>query len=68
MLENDCGVRESMPMEISQRHIPLLKRLEREQSQLLQKLDDYDKAVAALKSNPEFQVLLDALGKVVNKL
>ena len=56
-----------MGMEVSQRTIPMLEKLTRERNQVQQKLNELEDAIKLLEEHPEFQALLDTLGKVINR-
>jgi len=49
--------------EVTLRHVPLLESLERQRAAAQQRLDDLDKAIAAVRANPGVQAVLDAITK-----
>ena len=43
---------------------PLLEKLKKEHKALLDKAAQYESAIKALESNPEFETMINVLGKV----
>lgn len=56
IIKSDCS--------ISGRRPPLLDTLEKQREQKQTELDDLDAAIKALKDNPEFEKMINILGKV----
>ena len=53
----NCGEIDNKP--------PLIEKLKRERVTLQSKVDSYNKAIAALEKNPDFEVMMNILGKVI---
>lgn len=50
--------------EISPKQIPLLEKLKKERDSLILRVKEYEEAIAALEANPDFEKLINTLGKV----
>lgn len=53
----DCCVSEA-------KRPPLLKSLKEQRERLQRQLDEYDEAIKALEENPDFEKMINVLGKV----
>jgi hypothetical protein len=50
--------------EVRTQEVPLLKKLQESRAKLQKQIDEHDEAIKALEANPEFEKMLNVLGKV----